>query len=188
MGKFKTVFTIFLCLFYLTTILQGNVSAYQQGNISANNSISIKFNGTRLNFTNKPKIHNGRILVPVAEFVSRMGATVEWRQDTSSVVILLNTPETRVILLKIGQAAALVNGVEFDLDAAPAIYNKTTFVPLGFISECLGANIQWASKTKTVDITYKAPMKEAPPVLIPPWELQITTGQAIQEEIKGAGQ
>ncbi len=168
MAKPKRVFIIIHCLIYMVICFQFNTSASRD--------IIVKINGSNLNFSNKPKTINGRLLVPAVDLVEKMGATIEWKSVTSSVVIYSNTQDNKVILFKIGQKAAVVNGVEVILDAAPIIYNKKTYVPLSFVSECLGAKVKWDSKIKTVSITYKVPNQEETPILIPPWELPTTSG------------
>ncbi len=171
MVKPKRIFFIILCLFYIVL--------YFQVNAAANKDISVKFNGIDLNLTNKPKIVNDRLLVSAVDLIEKLGATLEWKSDTSSILICSNIQDNRVVLMKIGQTAAIVNGVEYELDAAPAIYNKRTYVPLSFISECLGAKVSWDGKSKNVNITYQIPIREEPPKLVPPWENYTTSEPSI---------
>ena len=140
-------------------------------------NIKINLNGNPITFNSKPRLVNGRILVPVATIAKELGATVEWIAETESVIIT-QPNKNKTIYLKIGQASAIVNGMEIGLDCKPVIIEGRTFVPLRFISENFGAKVNWNSKTKTVSITYKIPVSEEPPILLPPWELQ-TTGSAI---------
>ena len=143
-----------------------------------NTQIAINLNGNTLIFETKPRNVNERILVPVAALAKELGGQAEWISETKSVIITQQTKEkARKIYMKVGQASALVNGMEILLDCKPVIYEGRTFVPLRFISENFGAKVVWNSKTKTVSITYEIPVQEKPPILIPPWE--ITTSSAI---------
>jgi hypothetical protein len=45
-----------------------------------------------------------------------------------------------------------VNGQKIDLDTAPFIKNGRTFVPIRFISEYLGHQIEWNDKEQKVII------------------------------------
>jgi hypothetical protein len=144
--------------------------------------ITIKMNGIIINLNVKPRMINGRILVPVASLSKELGATSEWVANTKSVVITLpEKDKTKIIYFKIGQASALVDGIEVKLDAAAAIYQNRTYIPLRFVSENFGAVVKWDGKTKTVNITYTLPVKDKPPILPPPWELPEfrTTGSVI---------
>jgi len=144
--------------------------------------ITINLNGNTLVLDTNLRTINGRILVPVSSLSKELGATTEWVDDTKSVIITLPTKDKiKTIYFKIGQASALVDGVEVNLDAAATIYQNRTFIPLRFVAEYFGATVEWNTKTKTVNITYTVPIQEKPPILPPPWELQErqTTGSAM---------
>ncbi|MDI6860708.1 MAG: stalk domain-containing protein [Caldisericia bacterium] len=56
--------------------------------------------------------------------------------------------------LQIGNPTPKVNGVYGDpLEAAPFIQNGRTMVPLRFIAEAFGANVEWIPETKGINIT-----------------------------------
>ncbi|MCF8011924.1 MAG: hypothetical protein K9L17_12350 [Clostridiales bacterium] len=57
------------------------------------------------------------------------------------------------IVLNIGDKNASKNGKTVELSQPARIINKKTMVPLRFISEALGAGVQWDSNTQTVRIT-----------------------------------
>ena len=57
------------------------------------------------------------------------------------------------IILQIGNSKAALNNVAKTLDAAPIISQDRTMVPLRFISEAFGAQVDWIDSTKTVIIT-----------------------------------
>lgn len=58
-----------------------------------------------------------------------------------------------VIKMQIGNKNASINGVSTLLDVSPSITNGRTLVPIRFVSEELGAFVQWESTTKTITIT-----------------------------------
>jgi hypothetical protein len=58
------------------------------------------------------------------------------------------------IRMKIGESKATVNGVVKTFDAKSVLTPKyRTMVPLRFVSETLGAAVEWDEKTYTVTIT-----------------------------------
>lgn len=61
------------------------------------------------------------------------------------------------ILAHFNNIKITVNGqqIETDVKAPPFIYNDRTYVPLRFVSEALGADVGWDSKTKTAIINSK---------------------------------
>lgn len=55
--------------------------------------------------------------------------------------------------LKIGSAAAFVNGAHALLDAVPVIKNDRTMLPVRFLAEALGATVAWDGGTSTATVT-----------------------------------
>jgi len=56
------------------------------------------------------------------------------------------------VIITIGQGTATTNGVVSALDAPPFITNSRTMVPLRFISESLGAQVDWNALSRTVTV------------------------------------
>lgn len=98
-----------------------------------------------------PRIVNGRTLVPIRFIAEAFGATVNWDPVFKLVVITLDKNQ---IYLQIGTNYASVNGKKVSLEAAPMISGGYTLVPIRFISESLGADVQWEPNTKTITIVY----------------------------------
>ncbi len=98
-----------------------------------------------------PKIVNGRTLVPIRFVAESFGATVTWDPIFKLVIITLDKNQ---IFLQIGTTFASVNGKKVTLDAAPMISGGYTLVPIRFISESLGADVQWEPNTQTITIIY----------------------------------
>lgn len=57
-----------------------------------------------------------------------------------------------MIKLKIGNNSVLTNGVYKSMDVAPFIKNQRTFLPVRFVSEALGYNVEWDDSKKEVTI------------------------------------
>lgn len=57
-----------------------------------------------------------------------------------------------MIKLKIGDKSIKVNGTHKSIDVAPFLKDRRTFVPVRFVSEALGYNVEWNDKTKEVTI------------------------------------
>lgn len=60
-------------------------------------------------------------------------------------------PKTKIVL-QVGNSVALVNDKTVKLDASPKIVKDRTLVPLRFIAEAFGADVQWNSVFKLVII------------------------------------
>lgn len=111
----------------------------------------VQLNGQWICFPDaQPGIVGNRVLVP-ARFVSEsLGAKVDWDDRTRTVFI---TKAGKAIKLIIGKLEVTVNGAELTLDVAPAIHFDRTFVPLRFVSEALGAKVDWDAANYSVLVT-----------------------------------
>ena len=98
----------------------------------------------------------GRTLIPVRLVSEQLGAQVIWVPDTRQVILLRDAD---TIVLTLGSAQALVNGQIVELPGGvPACVVKyqgaeNTMVPLRFVSEQLGAQVDWDQTTFTASIT-----------------------------------
>lgn len=110
-----------------------------------------------------PKIINDRTMLPARFVAESLGAVVEWDGDKQLVTITgknLKTNEDVTILITIGAEYAVVNGENVKLDSPAFIENDRTYTPIRFISENLGASVEWVEKDQKVIIT-KPEIKKA---------------------------
>lgn len=99
-----------------------------------------------------PFIEKGVTLVPIRFIAEAFGATV----DYNGALQIININYKGVtIQLQVGSTLAFVDNVPRKLDVAPKIVSSRTFVPIRFISETFGADVQWDAATKTVTIVNK---------------------------------
>ncbi|CDZ75068.1 Copper amine oxidase domain protein [Peptoniphilus sp. ING2-D1G] len=114
-------------------------------------------NGNYIESDVAPFIENGRTLVPVRIISENLGYHVEWNEEKQQVVIAetegLEVKKT--ILLEIGKTDVIVgdgrtgNAEIAVLDVPPKIINSRTFVPIRFIAEQFGQNVDWDEDNKT---------------------------------------
>ena len=103
-----------------------------------------------------PKIEKDRTMLPARFVAENLGAKVEWDGEKELVTITgknLKTDENVTILITIGSATVKVNGKEIKLDSPAFIENDRTYTPIRFISENLGASVEWVEKEQKVIIT-----------------------------------
>ena len=93
---------------------------------------------------------SGRTMVPIRFIAEAFGAEVDWVQATRTVVI--KTKDGKELNLWIGKYEMSVNGETQEIDVAPIAVANRTLVPLRFIAEALGAEVDWVQNTGTVVI------------------------------------
>ncbi|MDR7423346.1 MAG: stalk domain-containing protein [Armatimonadota bacterium] len=128
-------------------------------------AIRVLVNGDPVAFDVPPTEVGGRLLVPLRGVFERLGATVEWDPGTQRITA---RSADRTIELVVGQRDAAVNGRPVVLDVPPMLVGGRTMVPLRFVSEALGAYVQWQAETRTVLITVAAAAAPRPPAPAPP--------------------
>jgi len=119
-------------------------------------SKSFTVNGDQRTLDSPPIIKNGRTLVPIRAIIEGLNGTVSWDPNEKKVTVTLGSTKLE---LWIGKSTAKVNGVDILIDSTnskvvPEIINSRTMLPLRFIAENLGSDVQWDGTTKTITITY----------------------------------
>jgi hypothetical protein len=104
-----------------------------------------------------PIIRNSRALLPIRAIAEVTGSVVSWDARTRKVTV---KRKDRMVELWIGKNIARVNGKSMNIDThdyrvVPIIVNSRTLLPLRFVVESLGLDVQWSDATRTVTITWK---------------------------------
>ena len=81
-------------------------------------------------------LDGGRTLVPVRAISEWLDAHVQWHAPTEQIVI---TRAGTTVHLRLGSAAALLDGEAVVLDAPPVVLAGITYVPARFVAEAFGA-------------------------------------------------
>jgi hypothetical protein len=99
-----------------------------------------------------PYIDSGVTMVPVRFISEQLDANVTFDQATHEVTI--TDAETRdKIILTLQSDMAIWNGKSVKLDGAVRNRDGTTYVPLKFIANALGAKVIWDNETKTITLS-----------------------------------
>ncbi len=130
---------------------------------SSAQSVTVIVNGQTMNFTQPPIVRTGRVFVPLRGVFEQLGASVVYTNGQINA-----TRRGRTISLTIGSTQATVAGQPATIDVAPFIVSDVTYVPLRFISQALGATVNWNDSTSTVTIAGGQGSGNVPPPAQPP--------------------
>lgn len=100
-----------------------------------------------------PIIQKDRTFVPLRFISEVIGAHVDWIASEQRVDIIKGNHH---IVLWIGKTQARVNNAWIELESAPFLLNNRTMVPLRFITEPLGAKLQWDPVKQTIVLMFTA--------------------------------
>jgi len=129
----------------------------------AQGMIRVFIDGQPVNFDVPPSMIQGRVLVPLRGIFERLGATVDYDPRSQHIVAVRGG---QTVELTVGSRQARVNNSPSLLDVPAFTINGRTMVPLRFISEALGAGVQWVAANQTILISSSGgtPAAAAPPV------------------------
>lgn len=97
-----------------------------------------------------PQVVGGRTFVPLRFVSEALGVEVAWDAQEKRIDL---RRQGATITLWIGRTDARFGAETRTLDAAPFIDQGSTLVPLRFVAEAFGADVQWDGATKRVTIT-----------------------------------
>ena len=117
--------------------------------VAATTYAGVEFNGEKVQFEQNPVIENGRVLVPFRFVAEKLGATVAWDAETKTVTCEKNGVK---ITLTANVKDVTVSGQSVEIDVPAQIMNSRVFVPLRFVADNMGADVEWDAENKTVKI------------------------------------
>lgn len=135
--------------------------------------IAISVNGEDVPFHGPSPMMSQRgdaVLVPLRGVFERLGGQVQWEPSTR---VITGARPGHQFRIRVGTSEALVDGQKRMLTAPPQVMDGTTYVPLRFASEALGAKVTWQPEIRTVAI-------ETPPA--DPGTTTITTTTTIKKK------
>ena len=138
--KIILLFTVLCCVFSIYASAAGSVSVFVNGKALANSSSAVLMNGT--------------VMLPFRSVFNALGVPnnqITWNQGLHSIEV--RTSDQKYIFLVVGSRGALVDDKMLTLPVTPFIQNGSTFVPVRFVSEALGATVKWDNATQRVLIT-----------------------------------
>ena len=108
----------------------------------------VRVDGKLIDFNDQfPLIEDDRTLIPIRGLLEELGAEVEWNHDNYEAIIRSGTTE---VIIPIGADYTYVNGIIEPLDAPARLVNGRTMIPLRFVMDSLGYDVEWNQDTRTV--------------------------------------
>jgi len=167
--NFKSVISILVVM----TLVLIPLTAMAETDNAGNENVVIVFaidynqysvNGELLAMDVSPAIVESRTLLPIRYAAEPLGADVGWDPNERKATVSLGDT---VIELWIGESNSKVNGKAVPIDSdnfnvKPIIINGRTMLPLRFVAETLGCDVQWDPDTKRVAIIKIAPSFDMP--------------------------
>ncbi|HLW60678.1 MAG TPA: copper amine oxidase N-terminal domain-containing protein [bacterium] len=122
--------------------------------------IRVYIDGQSIGFDVPPMVSQNRVFVPLRGIFERLGATVDYDAATQHIVAIRGG---QTVELTIGSRQARVNNTPALLDVPAFTIGGRAMVPLRFISESLGASVQWVDASQTILIGSAGASPPLPP-------------------------
>ncbi|MDQ0885098.1 hypothetical protein QFZ81_000186 [Paenibacillus sp. V4I9] len=143
MSKISYYFAGLFFIISLFIINPGNTRA-------EDDPIRVTLDANPVEFSAPPFIENSSTLVQFRPVFERMGLDITWDANTRTIT---GHKQDIEIELQIDNPIAKVNGKLTTLSVAPKLREGNTFVPLRFISESVGAKVEW-NEAKRIVLIY----------------------------------
>ena len=158
--KAKVMFMLIMCLLLfafsgLCAADSGESSGQTRGDVEISFKVGdnvLSINGASVE-VETPYVADGVTLVPVRVITEAFGATVDWIDATREIILTYQSVE---IILQINNTDVYVNGQKQTLLHHPTLPDKTTMVPLRFITENFGADVNYDEETQLITVVKSA--------------------------------
>lgn len=152
MGRSYKAGIAFFMLLGLTLAIKISASAMML--TKPYDSTVILVNNTEVDFPDAKPFIDGqsRIQVPVRPVCEALGAELDWDDNSKTVTITKN--ET-VVNLVINSKVITINGEEKETDTEAVIKDGRTYVPVRFVGEAFGADVEWLGEINIIKITFE---------------------------------
>lgn len=144
-----------MALIFFTLVTGGNLWGSNTVTFAADatsgqtEAVKVKVDGRKASSAPVSLVVNNRTMIPMMSISQTLDASVSWDQHRSVITVVKGRDK---ISLQIGNPSVRVNDREVAMDAPPILKEGEILVPLRFISEALGARVEWKADTRTVEI------------------------------------
>lgn len=111
--------------------------------------ILVVVKGEYIDFDVAPAIEDNRVLVPMRNIFTALGAEVYWQGDVQTVIAVRDND---VIAMQLGQNYLFKNNEKIEIPTAPIARDGRTLVPIRAVAEALDTEVLYNGNTKTVVI------------------------------------
>jgi alpha-tubulin suppressor-like RCC1 family protein len=117
--------------------------------------ITVLLNGESIQLTNGAIVKGGQAFVPIRSIFEQLGASISW-DNTNKVATVTQAKsgeESITIQINYKTGEQTLNGKVVSLQNKPFINTNISYLPLRFISETLGAKVDWTQQDQKIIIT-----------------------------------
>lgn len=116
------------------------------GAAAQTSTVIVKVDGKTVAFPDaKPYVESNRVLIPIRFVSEALGGKVDYKDRTVTI-----SQDSKKVTLKLDSKNVTVDNKNILLDVPARAKQSRTYVPLRFVSEALGATVNYANRTVTI--------------------------------------
>ncbi|KFM93146.1 copper amine oxidase N-terminal domain-containing protein [Paenibacillus macerans] len=150
-----------LCVLMLFSITTTSV-------LAAKVNVTVQVNGKTVSFPDaKPYYEDNRVMIPIRFVSEALGAKVGYKKTASGSIVNRTVTISlgdKKISMNINSKKVIVGETVVTLDVPARLQQERTYVPLRFVSEALGSDVNWNQSKKLVSISTGAKVTDPEPV------------------------
>lgn len=151
MKKFISLILALVICLAATTAFADITLSFQIGNPRFSvNGLQVVIDAGRENTV--PVIIDDRTFLPIRAIAEALGGKADFSNMGDQKIVNIKYGNNSISFV-IGVQVAFKNREALSMDAAPVILNDRTYVPVRFIAENMGFEVEWDEVTQTVTIT-----------------------------------
>ncbi|MDY8116810.1 copper amine oxidase N-terminal domain-containing protein [Paenibacillus polymyxa] len=131
-------------------------------------NVTVQVDGKNVTFPDaKPYVEQSRVLIPVRFVSESLGAKVDYKKETTGNKVnrtIIITQSDKTVHMNVNSDKVLVGDKIITLDVPARLQQERVYVPLRFVSEALGATVDWNSSKSLVSISTGAVVTDPEPV------------------------
>lgn len=111
--------------------------------------IEIKSDIEKIKLSEEPVVYEGTTMLPFRSFLDALGAKVVFDEATN---LITGEKDGTKITMRLGDKNIDINGEKRTSAVAPMIIDGKTYIPARFVSDALGADLDWNATNKVATI------------------------------------
>ncbi len=123
----------------------GIVTSEEKSSYHLVDNMLVFYNNKKINIEQPAAIADGRTLLPMRVFFDGIGYEVGWNEQTKVATVY---KEKMVITIRTESGDVYINDKLIALDVSPQLINNRIYVPLRFLSETLGCQVDYSHDGK----------------------------------------
>ena len=152
--------------------------------LAGEQGIKIMVNGKQVDSDVAPFMQDNRVMVPIRFVGEALSANVNWDNERGEATVAFGNAFISIFPRK---QEVFVNGETIELDVHAVLLEGRVFVPLRFIAENLGSEVDWNQESQTVIINSRPPIPLTQRMSLLEDRLYISMPQGTEDEISYVG-